>query len=46
MLRKTSLLEDHGWDSETIDKVRIRRKPEGFYLDLPTPIQFKKGDDK
>ena len=42
----TSLLEDHGWDSETLDKVRICRKPEGFYLDLPTPIQFKKGDDK
>lgn len=42
----TSLSEDHGWDSDKLDKVRIRRKPEGFYLDLPTPVQFKKGDEK
>nr|DAE05486.1 MAG TPA: hypothetical protein [Siphoviridae sp. ctLOE2] len=38
----TSLSEDHGWDSDTLDKVRIRRKPEGFYLDIPTPVEFKK----
>ncbi len=42
----TSLSEALGWDSEMLDKVRICRKPEGFYLDLPTPVQFKKGDDK
>lgn len=34
--------DEYGWTKDMIYDARIRRNPEGFYLDLPEPVKVLK----